>query len=199
MAASLLGCLLFPAVSGMAAVATDTVADPANPYFVISERNVFHLNPIPPPPEPEKPKQDLPVIKISGFVKVGNSSKALFSSTSKDKKDLPIYYSLSEGEKQGFLELVKIDRDKGEAEIINSGVKMTLNLKDDTLKDTISAPPAGGPMQARFDNRRGLPPIPGVGRAGAPARVNVPYAGPTGARSTGPNPFNFPMRTRRGQ
>jgi hypothetical protein len=155
----------------------------ANPYAVISERNVFHLNPPPPPPAPEEPpKADLPEIKLSGFLKIGNTTHALFSSSPKDKKDGPTYYDLVDGEKQGILEVVKIHEDKGEVEIINSGTAATLNLKDDSLEPkTASAtegekkehhphfgPPGAGP--------------PGIGQAEGSPRAN---------------PFGFPIPPRR--
>jgi hypothetical protein len=129
------GCLLL-ARSGAAesfVLITNNPNGASNPYAIISDRNVFHLNPIPPEPVPEPPKVELPVIKLSGFFKQGRQTKALFSSQPKDKKDGTIYYNLSEGEKSGFLELVKIHYDQGEAEIVNSGTRMTLSFKDDSL------------------------------------------------------------------
>jgi hypothetical protein len=206
-AASLLGYLLHPAISSAAATAaaaappvaapagSDNVQDPGNPYFIITERNVFHLNPIPPPPEPEKPKEDLPVVKISGFIKVGNSSKALFSSTLKNKKDEPVYYSLAEGEKQGFLELVRIYPDNERVDILNSGVKMTLSIKEDTLKPGAGVPAAtGGPkdngLQSAFRHRPGLPGMPGM--PGAQGMGD-------GNRQGRPGFPNFPPRPWRGQ
>jgi hypothetical protein len=193
-AASLLCSLLFPAFWGSAAAAGDAAnpEDPANPYFVIAERNVFHLVPIPPPPEPEKPKEDLPVIQISGFVKIGKSTKALFTSAPKDKKEGPTYYSLAEGETQGFLELVRIHPDKGEVEIVNSGVKMTLSLKEDSPKNTITSAPSPGirPQDGfhRGPRMPGMPGFPPMGGPGGPARVNLPGGRP-----------NYPMRPLRGQ
>jgi hypothetical protein len=103
-----------------------------DPYAVISERNIFHLNPMPPEPSPEPPKVELPVIKYYGFFKVGHVTKALFCSLPKDKKEEPTYYNLAEGEKAGFLELVKIRFDKGEVDVVNSGTAMTLSLKEDS-------------------------------------------------------------------
>jgi hypothetical protein len=178
--------LFLLAVTG-AAAASDDVQDPANPYFIITERNVFHLNPIPPPPEPEKVKVDLPIVKISGFVKIGNSSKALFSSMPKDKKDKPTYYSLAEGEKQGFLELVKIYPDNDKVDIINSGEKMTLSIKEEESKDIASAGPGKGtpaanptadPMRGGFYHGRGtpgLPGFPGMGNPGGHGGDNLPH------------------------
>jgi hypothetical protein len=177
---------------GMALATTLAAAadDPANPYSVIVERNVFHLNPPPPPPEAEKPKVDLPVIKITGFVNIGNQSKALFVSQPKDKKDEPTYYSLAEGEKSGTLELVKIHPGEEGVDIINDGVPATLTVKDNSLVPSTDASPAeekGGSPEPKRGNG-----IPGrsmfsPGRYSSPGVPGVPGGGG----------FQFPSRARR--
>jgi hypothetical protein len=139
--ARLLGCLFLLAQGWPTAAAVPD--DDSNPYAVISERNVFHLNPIPPPPAPETPKADLPEIKLSGFLRIGKTQHALFSCTPKDKKDGPIYYDLADGEKEGILEVVKIHDDRGEVDIVNSGTPLTLSLKNDTLEPKETAPKKG--------------------------------------------------------
>ncbi len=106
---------------------------------------------MPPEPVPEPPKVELPVVKITGFMKEGRQTRAFFCSLSKNKHDRPIYYDLSEGQKSGFLQLLRIHYDKGEAEIINSGTHMTLNLKDDSLgekQETASNRQGSSPAQA---------------------------------------------------
>jgi hypothetical protein len=159
-AARLLGCLLLLARGGPRATAQ--ADEDANPYSVISERNVFHLNPIPPPPAEEPKKEDLPEIKLSGFLKIGKSTHALFSSRPKDKKDGPIYYDLVDGEKEGILEVVKIHEDRGEVDILNSGTPGTLSLKNDTIKEaapekgaqanSLSPPRPGSQFPGGFDH-----------------------------------------------
>ncbi len=130
--AGLLGCLfLFAQAWRVAGAVPD---EDSNPYVVISERNVFHLNPLPPPPAPAAPKVELPEIKLSGFLRIGKTTHALFSYSPKDKKEVPIYYDLADGQKEGILEVVRIHEEKGEVEIINSGTPLTLSLKDDTLE-----------------------------------------------------------------
>jgi hypothetical protein len=131
----LFGCLVLAlggAAEPLVPIAPDA-DDATGPYAVISERNMFHLNPVPPEAGPEPPKVELPVVKFSGFFRVGTVTKALFCSLPKDKKEEPTYYNLCEGEKSGILEVVKIHFEKGEVEIVNSGVAMTLALKDDSL------------------------------------------------------------------
>jgi hypothetical protein len=139
-ATGLLVWLPFLALNGTLRAATPRRVDETNPYTVISERNVFHLNPIPPPPALEPPKVELPDIKLSGFVKIGKSTHALFACISKDKKKDPIYYDLSEGQKDGIVEVLKIREEKGEVDILNSGTPTTLTLKSDSL-ELAGAPP----------------------------------------------------------
>ena len=98
-AGGLLGWMLL-AGPGLAVALSE---ESSNPYAVISERNVFHLNPIPPPPEVDKPKLDLPVIKLSGFFKTGSQTRALFSSEPKKKDEVRTYFNLAAGEKDGIL------------------------------------------------------------------------------------------------
>jgi hypothetical protein len=176
--ARLLGCLFLLAQGWPMAAAVPE--DNSNPYAVISERNVFHLNPIPPPPAPETPKVDLPVIKLSGFLRIGKTTHALFSYSPKEKKEGPIYYNLADGEKEGILEVVKIHEDKGEVEIIDSGTSLTLSLKNDTLEpkaapNKVAQAGSQMPRGLRSPGPEHMPgrsayrfPVPGQG-AGAPA------------------------------
>jgi hypothetical protein len=116
-----------------AQTAKENPDDTGNPYSVIVERNIFHLSPPPPPPEPEKPKIELAAIKITGFVNIGNQKKVLFIALpTKAKKD-STYFSLSEGEKSGILELVRIHPSEDGVDIINDGTPVTLTVKDDSL------------------------------------------------------------------
>jgi hypothetical protein len=186
-AAGLLGCLLLLARGGSAAAAVPD--ENANPYSVISERNVFHLNPIPPPAPPaETPKADLPEIKLSGFLKIGKSTHALFSSRPKDKKEAPIYYDLVDGEKEGILEVVKIHEDKGEVEIVNSGTPVTLSLKNDAIKESPLAKGAEADAGRPHDHRSTFEPEHMPGRSA----YRFPVPGQTGG-SVQPG---FPMPAR---
>jgi len=184
-AASWLACLLLAGKTFAANLTVpDSPEDASNPYSVISQRNVFHLNPIPPPPAPEAPKPDLPVIKLSGFFTLGSTVRACFSSVPKDKKQEPANYTLTDGEKSSdnLLEVLRIHQDTGEVEILNSGTRMTLSLKDDTLASNEAAPKPAGAA------RHGPPMMPGM----------IPNASPDrwAERRAGANPFAFPMRPR---
>ncbi len=202
-----LGCLLFliGTASGTMPVAlraavppgiTPAADDASNPYSVIVERNIFHLNPPPPPPsDADKPKVELPVIKITGFVNIGNKSRVLFLSEPKDKKEGPFYYSLAEGEKSadGKFELVKIHPSQDEVDVINAGVPVTLTVKDDSLGSSPApaaspvakeGPPSGKPGNG-MPGRPMFPP----GRGSVPGIPSVPGAAGNG--------FSFPARARR--
>jgi hypothetical protein len=168
--------------------ASKIIPDASNPYAVIVTRNVFHLNPPPPPPEPDKPKVELPVVKITGFLNIGESSKALFVTQPKDKTQDPAYYCLAEGETSpdGKFQLVKIHQAEQSVDVINDGVPATLTVKDDSLTASAETPPAApaqapGPRQFHrnmmpgrpmFPPGRYQPPgFPGAGGFGLPSRM----------------------------
>jgi hypothetical protein len=168
---SIVGCTLLAWPCWVSALPEDS----SNPYAVITERNVFHLNPIPLPPPPEAPKEDLPQIKLSGFFKIGKKTRALFSSAPKKKEETWTYYNLAEGEKEGVLEVVKIDEAEGKVEVLNTGRPATLTLKEDTIESAAAAVP-GAPGKQGPENHR--PPLPGMpGRSFAPQGANMTRAG----------------------
>ena len=203
-----LGCLLFliGTASGTMPAAlraavppglTPAVDDASNPYSVIVERNIFHLNPPPPPAsDADKPKVELPVVKITGFVNIGSQSKVLFLSQPKDKKEGPFYYSLAEGEKSadGKFELVKIHPAQDEVDVLNAGVPVTLTVKDDSLGSSPAPAAAAAPAE-----KGEKPPHPGSGMPGRPMfpprRTSPP--GIPGVPGAGGNGFSFPARAQR--
>ena len=164
----------------------------SNPYAVISERNVFHLNPPPPPPAPDAPKVELPEIKLSGFLRIGNTAHALFSYSPKDKKEAPIYYYLANGEKEGILEVVKIHEDRGEVEIIDSGTPLTLSLKNDTLEPKETVANKGTPGEAEAPRGGKFP----GGRDHVPGRAAYRFPTP-GEGHGGGGALGFPLPARR--
>ena len=169
--------------------------DTANPYSVIVERNIFHLGSPPPPPEPEKPKVELPVIKITGFVNIGNQRKVLFEGLpTKDKKE-PTYYSLSEGEKSGTLELVKIHPSQDGVDVINDGTPVTLTVKDDSLAPP---PPSAGPSAADASAGKGATPI-GTPGAEMPMPGRHPHSQQDRSGPGTPGAGLIPPRLRRSQ
>jgi hypothetical protein len=169
-----LACLILVPGASVRAAIPAVSQDASNPYAVIGQRNAFHLNPVPIPPPPEPPKVELPDVKLSGFLKVANKTHVLFSYTPKDKKDLPIYYNLIEGEKQGILEVLKIHEEEGEVDVRNSGTEMTLSLAKDSLE-------AKGPTNT------GNRPKPGEHRG---------FGGRPGLFSQSRRPLGFPLPQR---
>lgn len=146
-----------------------------NRYDAITNRNIFRLNDPPPPVAPPS-KEDSTLdrkIEFSGISTVAGHKKAWFVVAPKPgSKDTPLYLSLSEGERQDFLEVVSIAPDEGEVKIMNSGNAMVLSLKNNSLKPqaVAPAPPAPG----------GLP----VAHTAIPAPRPVPSAPSYGHSAT---------------
>lgn len=168
--------------------ATNTPDASGNPYAVIVERNVFRLNPIPPPPEPVKAKPDLPKVKITGFINLGGRDKVLFVAEPKDKKDGPLYYTLAEGERSGDgkLELVKIHPGQDAVDIINDGTPATLTTKDDTLAPASAPTTPGESKENQPPGHRGMAGRPGFNGGGPPGFNGIQLPGR--ARRTPPHP-----------
>jgi hypothetical protein len=168
------GCV---AISGLiiGSAVAETTSEEANPYSVISDKNVFHLNPPPPatPAEVVKPP-DLPKVMLSGFQKVGNSMKVYLALPAKDPKDTA-YLALQAGEKERDVEIVKIRADKQEVDIINTGTPMTLSIASNGFALTGGAAVAKaekGPGPATFGGHRmALPgaPMPSVPAPATPS------------------------------
>jgi hypothetical protein len=149
-------------------------ADNANPYALINERNPFRMNPLPPPPPPEslRPAPELPEVILSGTMIVAGQQKAMFAVKIKEPKDpkvkaaappqeTTVYLCLVEGEISGPVQLLKIKKGGDEVEIMNSGTRMTLNMKENGFAKDTSSP-------ARGANNPNNPP-PNMQLAGQPA------------------------------
>jgi hypothetical protein len=148
-----------------------------NPYSVISDRNIFHLNPPPPPPAPDEPKPvDLPKVALTGFVRKGDAVRVLLAiPPSKDGKDSVTYLTLAPGDRDHDVQLVKIHLEKEEVEILNSGTAQTLT-RSNTLASVSSGPrPAGPAGQERGIHR---PTSPGF-------TPPAPFAPPTAGNQRG--------------
>ncbi|HEY3860930.1 MAG TPA: hypothetical protein VGO59_03505 [Verrucomicrobiae bacterium] len=177
----------FAGLAGLAAVSVfadaPAVMGDANPYSIISDRNVFHLNPPPPPPAAPEPKPvDLPKVMLTGFVGKGDSVKVLLAIPPTDNKDSIHYATLMPGDKQDGVELVRINLKDEAVDIVNSGTPQTLTVKSNSYMASAAAPPAGKPPP-------GMPPglrrPPGI----APPGFHPPAAAsamPFGSGSSGP-------------
>lgn len=146
--ASVLGC------AGMAAVGD------ANPYAVVWERNIFHLNPEPPPPAAPTPKPpELPKVMLTGFVGKGHTMKILLAVVPKDPKEATAYLCLEPGQKEHNVELVNIHAQKQEVEIINSGTPETLSVESNSYAAAAIAPAPAPRAQAGVHRMPGMPPM----------------------------------------
>jgi hypothetical protein len=126
----------------------------SNPYSVICDRNVFHLNPPPTnAPADKAPPPDLPAVFLSGFMKKADELKVLLVLKVKnpDTKGAPsnAYLKLAEGDKQTVMsmnnqvlvELAKVYAEQEKVDVVVAGTPMTLSLKDNGLGN--SAPRKG--------------------------------------------------------
>ncbi|MGO8697769.1 MAG: hypothetical protein ACLQVY_08640 [Limisphaerales bacterium] len=128
-----------------------TVPNDNNPYSLISDRNVFHLNPPPLPQLDKGPPPILPVVLLSGFMRTGDQTKVLLAVNTQRPdphgRDLTTYLTMAEGDKQevgagdkrGSVELVKIYAEQEKIDIINSGTPVTLSIKDDGFNSPAAA------------------------------------------------------------
>lgn len=114
------------------ATVSSAKADSGNPYDVIANKDIFRLNPIPPPqPPPEKPV-DLPKVYLSGIIKIGDETRVLFAIPSKDNKNFS-YLNLAPneqgvGDKDQTLELLNIHSDNQAVDVVVNGTAMTLSV-----------------------------------------------------------------------
>ena len=148
------------------------------PYAVIVTRNAFGLNPAPPPPAPPAALADLPEVFFSGTVGHQSKMKAMFALKTKDakKQETTSYLSLAEGEKSGQVEVVRIAPSGDEVEIINSGTRVVMNMKDNGFEKKSPAAPAATPLPGV----RQLPGSSGAQLPGGPAQAAAaatPYDG----------------------
>ena len=150
---------------------------PESPYQAIVERNVFGLNP-PPPPMTNNPAADeIPAnIKFTGITMLGEQKKAWFIIQPKDPKEKPSYLSLPEGERSGVIEVVKIDEGSGEVKVLTGGKEMTLNFKENGNKvNAVPIAPAIPTPGIAIPGRAvpGVPPPPG-GSPPLPGAMSIP-------------------------
>ena len=172
--ACVLGCAGMTGLAGIVAAADHALAD-VNPYSVISDRNVFHLNPPPPPPPPPEPKPlDLPKVMLTAFVGKGSALKVYLAIPPREAKE-SIFYTggMVANQKEHDVELVKINYDKKDpvsVDILNSGTAQTLTLKSNTYLSSATSPA----------------PAKGGGAPGMPAGIGLRHQPP------GTPPPNFP-------
>lgn len=161
-------CIGFLALgASVSTLAISTGSNPApqdenNPYTDIAQRNVFALKPPPPPPPPSDANQPHPPSKITlqGITSILGRWQVLGRAQSPARPPEPAKetsFILSEGQREGDIEVVSIEYKTGTVKVINGGSEQILTMEKDGAK-----PPAGGAP--------GAPPPPGA------ALHNVPLA-----------------------
>jgi hypothetical protein len=143
-------CLIGGIALGFIARADDTVA-PGDPYATVIERNIFGLNP--PPPPNANPQDANPPAKITpnGIMDILGELQVLFKVAQPPKPGNPPTpeetYILSEGQRQDDIEVVKIDEKNSVVTFNNHGETQTLPLVTTMPASTPAAAPAapGGP------------------------------------------------------
>lgn len=155
---------------------SDGNGDSSNPYAIIVDRNIFRLNPPPPPVAVDQKPVEMPKVYLSGIIKIGDDIRVLFSMPAKDAKGQTSYFKLApgemaSGERDDKLELVRIHPDQQEVDVVVNGTAMTLSVLSNSLASA-SAPTgkAGGgaapPQGVRPGPAAAQPP---VATAAAPA------------------------------
>lgn len=125
---------------GCAIAAKAVVNDGGNPYHPIVERNVFALKDPPPKPETEEPKGPPPPnITLSGITDVLGRKLALLkwqepTVPGQPPKPNPNFATLTEGQREGQIEVLEIDVKVGMVKVRNYGVVTNLTFEANGVK-----------------------------------------------------------------
>lgn len=123
----------------------------SNPYESITERNVFDLHAAPPPPDVNENKPQ-PALKVflTGITTILGNKRALLKTPAPAGKpgEGPKgeqSYILTEGQREGEIEVLQIDEKAGTVKIDNGGTIVVLNFDKDGQKPSVGMPaPAPG-------------------------------------------------------
>jgi len=148
----------------------------ANPYQGIVDRNVFALKPPPAPVRPEDNKPPPPSIKLTGITTILGNKRVLMNVQMPAKPPEPAKsqsFILTEGQRDGEIEVLEIDENTGTVKVNNFGTEMTLTMDKDSVKLPPSVP-AAVPLP-------GTAPPNAVGYVPQPAPVANPLASANGS------------------
>ncbi len=115
-------------------------------YEAIPERNVFGLRPPPAQAAPTNPPAQLPKIILTGITTILGNKRALMKvqpaamKPNETSKELSLI--LTEGQREGEIEVLQIDENAGSVRVNNSGSMMTLTFEKDGAKLPATAPTA---------------------------------------------------------
>jgi hypothetical protein len=171
---SLLVCVSHSGAVPSEGPAPDTAS--GNPYRAIVDRNVFGLKSPPPPPDPEANKPPPPKITPTGITTIFGNKRALFKVQMPARPPEPAKeqsFILTEGQREGQIEVLEIDEKLGSIKFNNFGTVVTLTLEKDGAKlpntPPAALPPPGVPVPAGF---------------APPAAAANPYTPPGGTVTT---------------
>ena len=156
--------------------------DAGDPYGSIAVRNVFGLNPIPPPAPPADPNAiPPPKITLTGITTIFGPAEALYKVSAYVKNGKQVAeqsYILTEGEAQDEIEVTAIDTQKDVVTFNNHNQTQVIPLANGVASggDSGSGAPSGGPpgIMRRFG---GNFPRPGGGPGGFQPRAGGGYNG----------------------
>jgi hypothetical protein len=137
-----LACLLYSLV--LCGAATAVAISSENPYQMVVERNVFALKPpAPAAPDPASIKPPAPKVILNGIITLLGNKRALLKMTPPAAKGEPAKeqsYVLTEGQRDGDLEVIKIDEKAGMVTVNDFGTVTNITFDTNATK-TASAPP----------------------------------------------------------
>jgi len=134
------------------ATAPDT---PANRYQAIPERNAFRLKPPPVVPD-QSPPPSIPKLILTGITTVLGSKLALMkavppgSGPGQPAKEESLM--LTEGQRQGNVEVLNIDEKAGSVRVNYTGSILTLTFEKDGAKLPNTSPPGATPAGLLLPN-----------------------------------------------
>jgi hypothetical protein len=186
-----------------------------NQYHSITNRNLFALNPAPPPAKVEPPAPVLPKITLTGITTILGRNLAIMKASipgAAGQAAKEQSYMLAEGQRDGDLEVLEVNEYAGTVKIKNFGTVMTLTFEKEMPKPAAPAPGAhlnatgAVPVAASFSTNRltptgnyntgklmfpvRTPPLPSSGRPipSPVTNVNTAIASPSASPTVLTNP-----------
>ena len=136
---------------------------PSNPYQGIVDRNLFSLKPAPKAEDNANPAGPAPKITLTGFTTILGDKRVLFKVQMPPKPPTPLKeesFIMTEGQRDGEIEVLEIDDKAGVAKFNNHGTIQTLDLATDGTKPSNVPPPAPMATPARpYSPLNGRPPM----------------------------------------
>jgi hypothetical protein len=165
-------CVLgsFAVATGVVAISPDAPRDEHIPFQGIVERNVFGLRSPPPPappPDPEANRPPPPKLTLTGITTIFGNKRALLSAQVPAKPPEAakvLYYMLTEGQRDGDVEVLTIDEAAGTVMVKNHNQTQSITFEKEMPKFApVPGTPPGTPSPV------GGVPMPGAPGAGATA------------------------------